>query len=307
MTAMTEDFVTFAAPLQGVTGYPWRNAHAEVFPGITAYLTPFLRIEHGEIRKKGLKDISTERNTANIIPQVLAGTPDETARLAEKVRELGYQEVNLNLGCPHPPVARHHRGCGLLQSPDEIKALFERLREIEGLKFSVKMRLGYADETEWRQVLPYFSILSPTSVTVHPRIGRQLYSGELHLAEFERLLGETDLRVLYNGDIQSLDDVNRLREKYPRISGVMAGRGLVANPALFCPTLATRENMRRFHTIIYDEIVSTMEGGEHQILSHLKEMWLYFMPGADKKALKTIKKCTSLQKYNDAVNTVLGR
>ena len=304
---MKDEFKIFAAPLQGVTGYIWRNAHAAVFPGINAYLTPFLRIEHGDIRKNGLKDIAPERNSAKIIPQILAGSPEDTVRLAQKVQEIGYTEVNLNLGCPHPPVARHHKGCGLLQYPDEIKTLFERLSGIDGLKFSVKMRLGYVNSSEWRHVIPHLSMLSPVSVTVHPRLGRQLYSGELYMEEFEQLLGETDLPIVYNGDIQSLDDVERLRERYPRISGVMAGRGLVANPALFCPTLATRENLRHFHDIIYTELMNSMEGGEHQVLSHLKELWQYFMPGADKKALKAIKKCTSLQKYNDAVFVALGR
>lgn len=303
---MTKNFLIYAAPLQGITGRIWRNAHSAVFPGIDAYITPFLRVEHGTIRKNGLKDITPELNSATIIPQILAASPGDTLQLALKCRELGYNEISLNLGCPHPPIALHHKGSGLLQYPNEIKLLFERLCDVEGLKFSIKMRLGYVSADEWRHVIPLFDIINPSFVTVHPRVGRQLYSGDLHMKEFELLLTQTSHKIIYNGDIRSLDDVNRLRERYPRISGVMAGRGLVANPALFCPTLSTRDNLRRFHSLLYNELVSSMEGGEHQILAHLKELWHYFLPGTDRKALKAIKKCNSLQKYNEAVNTALG-
>ena len=303
---MTKNFLIYAAPLQGITGRIWRNAHSAVFPGIDAYITPFLRVEHGTIRKNGLKDITPELNSATIIPQILAASPGDTLQLALKCRELGYNEISLNLGCPHPPIALHHKGSGLLQYPNEIKLLFERLCDVEGLKFSIKMRLGYVSADEWRHVIPLFDIINPSFVTVHPRVGRQLYSGDLHMKEFELLLTQTSHKIIYNGDIRSLDDVNRLRERYPRISGVRAGRGLVANPALFCPTLSTRDNLRRFHSLRYNELVSSMEGGEHQILAHLKELWHYFLPSTDRKALKAIKKCNSLQKYNEAVNTALG-
>ena len=93
----------YAAPLQGFTEAPWRNLHQEVFGGIDAYYTPFVRMEKGEFRNKDVREIASENNTVSrLIPQLIASTPAELERLAGLFIEKGYKEADINMGCPFP-------------------------------------------------------------------------------------------------------------------------------------------------------------------------------------------------------------
>ncbi|HRN13552.1 MAG TPA: tRNA-dihydrouridine synthase, partial [Bacteroides uniformis] len=141
----------YAAPLQGFTEAPWRNFHEEVFGGIDAYYTPFVRIERGGFRNRDVRDIAPENNTvSHVVPQLIASTPVELERLAALFTEKGYKEADFNMGCPFPLVARKHKGSGILPYPAEVEALLKELTHYPELSFSVKMRLGWESADEWR-------------------------------------------------------------------------------------------------------------------------------------------------------------
>lgn len=145
----------YAAPLQGFTEAPWRNFHEEVFGGIDAYYTPFVRIERGGFRNRDVRDIAPENNTvSHVVPQLIASTPVELERLAALFTEKGYKEADFNMGCPFPLVARKHKGSGILPYPAEVEALLKELTHYPELSFSVKMRLGWESADEWRPLLP---------------------------------------------------------------------------------------------------------------------------------------------------------
>ena len=145
----------YAAPLQGFTEAPWRNFHEEVFGGIDAYYTPFVRIERGGFRNRDVRDIAPENNTVSrVVPQLIASTPVELERLAALFTEKGYKEADFNMGCPFPLVARKHKGSGILPYPAEVEALLKELTHYPELSFSVKMRLGWESADEWRPLLP---------------------------------------------------------------------------------------------------------------------------------------------------------
>ena len=202
------------APIQGYTDYVWRRAHAAMFPSVERYYTPFLRIERGEMRKRDLADVAPENNVGyRLVPQILGCPPEQAVRLATAMRDMGYTEVDVNLGCPYPPLALHHKGSGLLAYPAEAEALFRALSEVEGIRYSVKMRLGWDDPRQWEAVVPLFDILEPTQVTVHPRIGRQQYRGHSQARgqyqdPFHRLPPRCDLKSL------------RMRKYTPGINGL---------------------------------------------------------------------------------------
>lgn len=163
----------YAAPLQGFTEAPWRNLHQEVFGGIDAYYTPFVRMEKGEFRNKDVREIASGNNTVSrLIPQLIASTPAELERLAGLFIEKGYKEADINMGCPFPLMTGKHKGSGILPYPAEVEALLKELVHYPELGFSVKMRLGWECADEWRPLLPLLNAAPLRRIVLHPRIGK---------------------------------------------------------------------------------------------------------------------------------------
>lgn len=300
---MINDMKILCAPVQGVTDCHWRNAQYDIFGGPDGYYGPFMRIEHGDIRKRDIADASPEYNTVPLFtPQILACQPSDALRMVDTLAQMGYNEIDINLGCPFPPIALHHKGSGLLQYPDEVKNLFTALADVEGMRYSVKMRLGWDDSLQWREIVPLFDIINPTQVTVHPRTGRQQYKGDLLIEEFAALLRECHYPVVFNGEIKTLDDITRVKQQFPTITAVMIGHGLIEDPAMLCPEKATSDNYCELHNRLLDAYQNQLNGGDHQLLLKMKSFWEHFLPQAPRKQLKAIKKASSMAKYSTAVN-----
>ena len=300
---MIKDMKILCAPVQGVTDCHWRNAQYDIFGGPDGYYGPFMRIEHGDIRKRDIADASPEYNTVPLFtPQILACQPSDALRMVDTLAQMGYNEIDINLGCPFPPIALHHKGSGLLQYPDEVKNLFTALADVEGMRYSVKMRLGWDDSLQWREIVPLFDIINPTQVTVHPRTGRQQYKGDLLIEEFAALLRECHYPVVFNGEIKTLDDITRVKQQFPTITAVMIGHGLIEDPAMLCPEKATSDNYCELHNRLLDAYQNQLNGGDHQLLLKMKSFWEHFLPQAPRKQLKAIKKASSMAKYSTAVN-----
>lgn len=302
----------YAAPLQGLTEAPWRNAHREVFGGIDAYYTPFVRIERGEFRHKDLRDIAPENNSVpRLIPQLIAATPGELGRLAELFIGEGYREADINMGCPFPPVAGKRKGSGILPYPSEVKVLLAELVHYPELKFSVKMRLGWETAAEWRQLMPLLNAAPLQRIVLHPRIGKQQYKGEADREAFAAFYGECGHPLVYNGDVLTVSDIRELEERFPRLEGVMPGRGLLANPALAREykegVTLSREELYNKVEILHARLLEyydTHLQGDAQLLSKMKPYWEYLLPDADGKLKKAIRKAVRRDKYLTAVNAV---
>ena len=300
---MINDMKILCAPVQGVTDCHWRNAQYDIFGGPDGYYGPFMRIEHGDIRKRDIADASPENNTVPVFtPQILACQPSDALRMVDTLAQMGYNEIDINLGCPFPPIALHHKGSGLLQYPDEVKNLFTALADVEGMRYSVKMRLGWDDSQQWREIVPLFDIINPTQVTVHPRTGRQQYKGDLLIEEFADFLSLCHYSVVFNGEIKTLDDITRVKQQFPTITAVMIGHGLIEDPAMLCPEKATSDNYCELHNRLLDAYQNQLNGGDHQLLLKMKSFWEHFLPQAPRKQLKAIKKASSMAKYSTAVN-----
>lgn len=300
---MINNLKILAAPVQGITDRHWRNAHNEIFGGVDGYYSPFMRIERGEMRKRDLADVNPASNTvSHFTPQVLACQPQDAVKMVGTLKEMGYNEIDINLGCPFPPIALHHKGSGLLQYPAEVEAMLNALATIEGISYSVKMRLGWDNPGQWRLILPLMEIINPQHITIHPRTGRQQYKGALDLDGFSAILKECHYPLVYNGGVKTLDDIDKINEQFPEVKAVMIGRGLIEDPAMLCPEKALAANYREFHSRLLAAYESQLNGGEHQLLTKMKSLWDYFLPTAPRKALKAIKKATSMAKYNTAVS-----
>lgn len=304
---MIDGIKIVCAPMQGFTDYIWRNAHAQIFGGADKYFTPFVRVEHGKILNRDLRDVASCNNDKQlIVPQVLASKPREVQLMVEMLRQEGYTSIDINLGCPFPPIALHHKGSGLLQYPQEVQELFMMLSQYHDLTYSVKMRLGWEHDDEWEMIMPLFDLIRPAHITVHPRTGREQYRGELHLQQVEAMLKAANYPIVFNGGIESLADVERIKHKFPEVAGVMIGRSFIANPALVNPEKLTKMNLKAFHDQLFNDYTFKLSGGSHQVLNKMKAFWELFLPDEDHKARKIIKKSLSLEKYERAVKMLFA-
>ncbi len=297
----------FLAPLQGFTDHIWRNAHKSVFNDIDCYFSSFLRVEHGDIRRKDIRDITPENNKGiTLVPQMLACAPNDAAIIVQKIADLGYTNIDINLGCPFPLIARKPKGAGMLSYPEKVEELFMALSKFEGIKYSVKMRLGMNTTDEWKTLLPLFDIISPSHITVHPRIGTQQYKGDLYTDSFAEFHDECKYPLVFNGDIVSIAQSEEISSKYPDLHAIMIGRGLLQNPAMLSDA-NNMDKVHKFHKLLYDGNCAYLEGGDHQILAKMKTYWEYLLPNAERSLRKKIIKSTSLQRYNSAVEDLFAK
>ncbi len=319
---MTSHYVAFA-PLQGYTDAIYRRAHWECVGGVDEYYTPFVRIEHGEVRKKDLRDTDPERNVGvPTVPQVIASGGDEFARLCDALQGQGWSRIDLNMGCPFPMQVRAGRGSGLLLYPDRIEEIQREMLRRSEVAFSVKMRTGWESVDEGLSCMNIINAMPLVHVTLHPRLGRQQYKGVADMEAFRRFCEACRHPMVYNGDIVQVesgkwqvasgaDAVDLSQTK-----GVMIGRGLLARPwitACAGETPAYLEDagetpayqvLRSMHERIYHHAVETL-CGDSQILSRLHAFWEYMdIPHKQKKA---IMKATTLPRYREAVAVVFKR
>ena len=225
------------APMQGLTELLFRKVYNDCFPGaFDLAVSPFLSLTHGNLKDalKKVSDVLPEANVGSIpvVPQILGHEVPEFVELANRLFELGYSEVNWNIGCPMRRVAGKHRGSGILPYPDEVHQVLEGVVPNIRPQLSVKMRLGYNSPDEIFRLIPILNDYPLKSITLHPRTGRQQYSGVPDMESFAKVYPLINHPVIYNGDICSVADYNRIRTTYPAITDVMIGRGALYNPFL---------------------------------------------------------------------------
>ena len=303
----------YSAPLQGFTEAVWRNVHSTVFGGIDGYYTPFLRYEHGEIRNKDIRDIERKNNTVtNLVPQVIAATPDELRPLMALIVNEGYTQVDINMGCSFPLQVRKRHGAGLLPHPSMVADLMRATAEYQGVEFSVKMRLGWESKDEWKALLPVLNDTPLLHVTMHPRLGIEQYKQPADVDSFAEFCAACKHQVIYNGDVVSLQDIQRIEKLFPELKGVMIGRGLLANPALGVEYIAGREltdseqcrMVQQMHDALFCELSPRLQGNT-QFLTKMKPYWEYLLPALPKRLRKPILKSSTIDKYQVAVANAL--
>jgi tRNA-dihydrouridine synthase len=322
---MSRPFLSLG-PFQGITDAPFRNVFKRHFGGIDKFYTPFFT----GIQKDHAKNLQGEEIDPNyndvetLTPQILSTDAEEILRFAKQCKQLGYKEINLNMGCPFPRVANKKRGCGLLPYPDKVEELFERIFEEIDIKFSVKCRLGYFSADEINAIVPVFNRFPLSELIIHPRIGKQLYKGEADVERFKALMPFINAPLVYNGDIVSVDSFERIRETInePRrfdklndhlpITQFMLGRGILANPFLaeeiLGGALNAPERTERLHTYVIDLYEDRLRhaGGSPKVLGRMKELWSYLMNSFDapQDVWRKIKKINALKEYEEQVERI---
>lgn len=305
-----------SSPLQGFTDFRFRNAFHKFFGGIDTFYAPYIRLNGKLVIKKSYeRDLLIENNSVpELIPQVMTNSAEEFLFVANYVQQLGYSELNWNLGCPYPMVTKRGMGSGLICNPDKINTILDRVHTETNITVSMKMRMGYEHSSEILDVFPVLEKYPLKNIAIHARIGKQLYKGGVDLEAFERCINATNQLLYYNGDITSVEKFKTLQQQFPSINHWMIGRGLIADP--FLPSMIQNnttvypENrlatFSEFHDTIYQEYDAALSGPT-PIKMKMLGFWEYFSQSFHdpRKTLKKIKKAQNSTAYKSAVSEIL--
>ncbi len=303
----------YFAPLQGYTDAVYREVFEKHFKGMDAYVTPFCRVERGEMRWHDQKDINPERNQGlfsshRLIPQIIGNTEEEVTLLVDKLHQLGYRAININFGCPFPMIAKKQKGAGILACPDKVENVLSAIKKYPDCSFSVKMRLGMESSSEGMQLLPMLNSAGLSHITIHPRLGKDQYKGEMDLQALDSFQKECKVPLLFNGDIVDQQTMEEVVKRFPNLEGVMIGRGLLMNPFLveelngaIIDRTEKAKRLRAFLSDLQEGYSLVMNGGEIQLVQKLASLWEYLLPDVEKRLRKKIMKSRKLSDYNSNV------
>lgn len=267
------------APMEGVTGWQLRRLIHTHFGGADRFYTPFITpAERISGSSRFGREINPEHNEGmHTIPQVLTNDAEGFLETAKQLSDFGYTEVNLNLGCPSGTVVKKKRGSGFLACPEELDRFLETVMSNAPVSVSVKTRIGVKNPEEFSKLVSIYRKYPFSEVIVHPRVREEQYEGAPHLDAFSEAYETLSVPVVYNGNVNSPDDLKKIMEKYPKLSGVMLGRGAVGRPDLFREIRtgkpAEPSEIRQFHEELYTCYLDRL--GAKNTLFKMKELWFF--------------------------------
>lgn len=311
----------YFAPLESITGYVFRNVFEEYYGGIDRYFTPFITAtDSRRLRNKEMRDILPENNHVNrLIPQIMSNRAEEFLRVADQMAELGYDTVNLNLGCPARTVVSKGKGSGFLAKTVALDRFLEEIYRECPLKISIKTRLGIDDPEEFPEIIDIYNKYPVEELIIHPRVQKDYYKNTPNLDMFEEAVRRCNMPLCYNGDICSLEDYERIRERFPEVSRIMIGRGLMAHPELALQIqgreseagrtdLSKKERLNHIgaYANALCEAYCEAYGPGQPVLFKMKELWGFLadsMPDG-KKLRKRVHKTQRLDGYRRLMREV---
>ena len=304
--------IYYLAPMEGLTGYAFRNTLNRRFPGIKKYYSPFISPDgSGKFKSGSMRDILPENNAGiNLVPQVLCNAPEQFIGAAKLFGEMGYKEVNLNAGCPSGTVVPKHKGAGMLADIQGLDHFMEEIFSHTDIKISVKTRLGVEDSLHFPEILEVYNKYPIHELTVHARNRAGQYKSPVELSAFKYAVENSKNPLCYNGNIFSSEELGNLLKVTP-CEKIMVGRGMCANPALVRQlnggSALEKGELRDFLDELSAALVSSGLS-EHFTLARLKELWYYMQdmfPGGEKN-IKQLKRAKYLSDYNSALDALFS-
>ena len=324
----------YMAPMEGLTGYIYRNAYQKYFHDIDRYFTPF--ITNKKLDFKALNDINPEHNKGmEVVPQILTNQAEDFISITKQLKQYGYNEVNLNLGCPSGTVVAKNRGAGFLGVPEQLEQFLDQIFTECDCKISIKTRVGKDAPDEWERILALYEKYPLSELIVHPRIQKDFYKYTPRMEQYRYVAEHSCHSLCYNGDIHSAEAYEKLRLEFPDTDKVMLGRGILQNPGLVGKlrgveksgyktaqgssgqgetaavlgqstdassmeqnTPPDKQTFRAFHDMVCDGYKGIMSG-DRNTLFKMKELWCYMSKSFTnpEKYLKKIKKTERLAEY----------
>ena len=301
----------YLAPMEGITGYIYRNPYEKYFGNIDKYFTPFIVPNNSRsLKTKELRDVLPENNEGmNIVPQILTNDSEGFIFTDKKLKQLGYDEINLNLGCPAGTVVSKNRGSGFLAKREELDKFLDEIYKIDDMKISIKTRIGKDSPEEFYELIKIYNKYPLEELIIHPRTQKDFYGNKPNLEVFKDALSLSNNTICYNGDIFTKDDHDKLIKEFPKVDKIMLGRGILANPGLMNEIknniFIDKNTLKDFHDEIFNEYRELFNEDRNAIF-RMKELWGYMIHifSDNKKYAKKIKKAQKLDAYNDAISSL---
>ncbi len=302
----------YFAPMEGVTDAVYRRTHHAHFGGVQKYFIPFISpTQNLVLTPRERNNVSPEVNAGmNVVPQVLTKKADHFLWAAQLLYDMGYGEINLNVGCPSGTVTAKGKGAGMLLDLQALDSFLEEVYAHTPVRVSIKTRIGFTSPDEFDALLTVYNRYPVHELIVHPRTREQYYKGTPHRNVYTACESKTQLPLVYNGDLFTPQDCCELILQHPAVHALMLGRGMLANPAL-AQTAAggaplTRETLKAFH----DDLFAAYRQAYHTsaVLGRMREVAKNIaccFEGAD-KPLKAARKANSIPVYEDAMARLFG-
>jgi tRNA-dihydrouridine synthase len=299
--------------MEGLTGYIYRNAHHVFFNNIDKYFSPFIVAnQSASFKTREINDILPENNQGLVlIPQLLTNNARDFIHTSKKIKLLGYDEINLNLGCPSGTVVSKNKGSGFLSIREELDVFLEEIFSQSITKISVKTRIGKDQPEEFYDLIQIFNKYPIKELIIHPRIQKDFYKNKPNLKIFEEALKLSKNPVCYNGDIFTVKHYKEFTAGFPSVDTIMLGRGLLVNPGLIGEienNLKLDKNLlKEFHDKIYSDY-KTILFGDRNVLFKMKGLWFNMISvfSNNAKYAKRIKKSERLCDYDEAVASLFA-
>jgi len=303
------------APMESLGSAIFRRLHAQFFGGVDRYYIAFVTpTREPRFTERQLRELAPDANAGiHAIPQLLTRRSEDFIWAARALADMGYDEVNLNLGCPAGTVVAKGKGAGFLRERNALEVFLTEIFDANlPIPISVKTRLGWSDPEEFELLREVFNAFPIQCLTVHARVKTDLYRGKARIEAFEKALPTLTMPVGYNGDIVTKEDIETIENRFPTLSQIMVGRGLVADPALFRKARgespATLTELRAFTEALFEEHAS-LWGSSKNAMMRMKEYWFLLanlFDGAAEKDLKLIYKAREISAYKEAVNRLFS-
>ena len=302
----------YFAPLEGITGFIYRNTYEKHFGGISKYFSPFITTnQHFTIQNREKKDVLPENNKGiYLVPQIMTNNAEQFFDMANKMADLGYKEINLNLGCPSKTVVTKKKGSGFLACPEELNwFLSEIFYHCRDMEISIKTRIGIEDTEEFVRLLQIYNKYPLKELIIHPRLQRDYYKNHPHMESFQYALEKSNAPVCYNGDLFTVEDIENFRKEYPAVENVMLGRGILKAPTLRKELEGEPRDLNKWHEFLMelcDEYAKELSG-DINVLYKMKEHWYYLFQSlqGNEKAVKAMRKVKHLDEYRLLVKSIL--
>ncbi len=303
----------YTAPLEGITGYVFRNAFHTCFGDADKYFIPFINPnQHGHLSSRERQDVLPENNKGMYaVPQILTNQAEDFLRTAKKLSQYGYKEINLNLGCPSKTVVTKGRGSGFLAFPEKLDCFLEEIFSKTDMEISIKTRIGKEDPDEFQRILEIYNKYPLKELIIHPRVQQDFYKNQPNLDVFAEAMEESKNPICYNGDLFCFADYEEFVKQFPDVDTVMIGRGILKNPGVIRQIKTgkqlQKEELKQYHDQVYLGYRNVLSG-DKTILFKMKEFWGFLAPLFTnyEKYAKKIKKSERLYVYEAAVESLFA-
>ena len=296
----------YFAPMEGLTDSIYRRLHHRYFSGVDRYYMPFLSptIHRSLTHREDWELPMAQSESFVAVPQILTKVPEDFLWAAQVCRDRGYEEVNLNVGCPSGTVVSKGKGSGMLRNPGELDRFLETIFAGSPLPVSVKTRLGLESPEEFPAILEVFNRYPIRELTIHPRVRKQFYNGSVDMDLFRYTVQNSRNPLCYNGDLTSMEQIQTFAAEFPGIEAVMVGRGLVADPGMLCGGTDVKSLEEFMNALLAEYTVAF--GGSRNAMFRLKENWGFLhtrFEGID-KLWKRLRKTTDLNEYRQITSEI---